>query len=349
MTKKCLVLVTVIAVVVALFSFVTVPASAATLAEVKNDYASYTDGDMGQLSLAKTFAGIESADHVRIKYAWGKGYLCPTGGGEVAQIVYKLDTNGKTTASLNLKMKAHFASRAGYSPDWKEAPVCNVEVSTDGKAYVRATSFAGERVKKTQYTDDQAFRNLPVKEYTANLTSAVKTKNSAAIYVRVSWNVFDYPLYSSIHSIELVAADAGGSSSSGTTSSKPTQSTSKPSSGTTSKTSSTTGTASQPSSQISVSDFNGNSNTQTGGDVTSVPTESQVVSQVEQTENTDSQVNSQQDEKPQEDIVVGADTGNNTDSPAIPGWIWGIVGVLGAAVVVLVLNAVGVLSFKKKQ
>ena len=113
MIKKGATLVSVLALLFTMLTFSAFSASAATVVSVKHDFAGYTDGDTGALSLVKIFKGLESADHARIKYAFGKGYLCPDGGGVTCSLVYKLETGGKKLSSLDMTVKAHFVSRAG--------------------------------------------------------------------------------------------------------------------------------------------------------------------------------------------------------------------------------------------
>ena len=96
MIKKGATLVSVLALLFTMLTFAAFSASAATVVSVKHDFAGYTDGDTGALSLVKIFKGLESADHARIKYAFGKGYLCPDGGGVTCSLVYKLETGGKS-------------------------------------------------------------------------------------------------------------------------------------------------------------------------------------------------------------------------------------------------------------
>ncbi len=208
MIKKGATLVSVLALLFTMLTFAAFSASAATVVSVKHDFAGYTDGDTGALSLVKIFKGLESADHARIKYAFGKGYLCPDGGGVTCSLVYKLETGGKKLSSLDMTVKAHFVSRAGYNPDWTQTPQATVEVSTDGAAYTKVATWEGERVEKADYPADTDYSKLTPKTYTANLLSAAGS--ASTVYVRLSWNVYDFPLYSSVHSVEIVGNDGSG-------------------------------------------------------------------------------------------------------------------------------------------
>lgn len=192
-----------------LFSLMAVtalPAAAARSISIKSDFAGYTDGDVGPLSLAKIFK-LESADHARIKYSFGKGYLCPDGGGVTTSIVYKIELQeGETLSALDMTVKAHFASRAEYSDDWTEAPKGVVSVSSDGTAYTDVTTFEGELLDKSLGQND--FSTLTPKTYTADLKDAAGS--ASTIYVKLSWVVYDYPMYSSIHSVEFSGSTTGG-------------------------------------------------------------------------------------------------------------------------------------------
>ena len=149
MFKKCASLVCMLALVLSAL-LVPLSVSAAQTISIEDDFISYKDGDIGKLSMAKEFA-MESGEHVRIKYAFGKGYCCPDGGGVTASIVYKVDANGGTFDSLNLTVKAHFASRDGYNADWTSTPKACVLVSTNGTSYDEVAVWDGERVSKTDY------------------------------------------------------------------------------------------------------------------------------------------------------------------------------------------------------
>ena len=167
--------------------------SAAQAISIEDDFISFTDGDTGILTMSKLFK-IESGENVRIKYAFGKGYCCPDGGGKTAALVYKVDANGGNIDSLAITVKGHFNSREGYSEDWKNAPKAYVEVSTDNVKFSKAATWKGEFVDSSLEQND--YKDLPVKTYNADLKSAIG--NASVVYVRLSWEVYDYPLYSSV-------------------------------------------------------------------------------------------------------------------------------------------------------
>ena len=207
MFKKCASLVSVLALLLSVLLLVPTSVSAAQTLTIEDDFISYVDGDIGKLSMAKYFA-MESGEDVRIKYAFGKGYCCPTGGGVTASIVYKVDANGGTFDSLNLTVKGHFASRDGYNADWTSTPHAIVSVSADGTKFEEAAIWDGERVSKADYPYDTDYKNLPVKTYTADLKEAAG--NNSVLYIKLSWNVFDFPLYSSVHNVKIEGNVSGG-------------------------------------------------------------------------------------------------------------------------------------------
>ena len=207
MFKKTASLVSVLALILSVFLLIPTSVSAAQTLTIEDNFISWVDGDIGKLSLAKYFS-IESGENVRIKYAFGKGYCCPTGGGVTASIVYKVDANGGTFDSLNLTVKGHFASRDGYNADWTQTPRAVVEVSADGVKYEEAAIWDGERVDKGTYATDNDYKNLPVKTYNADLKAAAGS--NSVVYVKLSWNVYDFPLYSSVHNVKIEGNVSGG-------------------------------------------------------------------------------------------------------------------------------------------
>ena len=206
MLKRKWSLVVMVLMLFSLLAAAALPTAAARSISIKSDFAGYTDGDVGPLSLAKIFK-LESADHARIKYSFGKGYLCPDGGGATASIVYKIELQeGETLSALDMTVKAHFASRAEYNPEWTQSPKGVVSVSSDGTAYTDVATFEGEMLDKSLGQND--FSTLTPKTYTADLKDAAGS--ASTIYVKLSWAVYDYPMYSSVHSVEFSGSTAGG-------------------------------------------------------------------------------------------------------------------------------------------
>ena len=181
--------------------------SAAQTLTIEDDFASCETDTIE--ALMRRLYKLESGENVRIKYSFGKGYCCPTGGGVKASLIYKVDANGGTFDSLNITVKGHFASRDGYNKDWTKTPSGTVEVSFDGTTFYKVQTWEGERVDMGTYPTDNSFKELPVKTYTADLTSAAG--DDSVVYVRLSWDVYDYPMYSSVHNVKIEGTVSGGS------------------------------------------------------------------------------------------------------------------------------------------
>ncbi|MBQ8684105.1 MAG: hypothetical protein IJ518_06300 [Clostridia bacterium] len=181
--------------------------SAAQTLVIEDDFAS-CDTDT-PASLLKRLYNLESGENVRIKYSFGKGYCCADGGGKTASLVYKVDAKGGKFDSLGITVKGHFASRDGYNPDWTKTPSGTVEVSFDGTTFYKVKTWEGERVDMATYGDANAYKDLPVKTYTADLTSAAG--DDSVVYVRLAWDVFDVPMFSSVLNVKIEGNVTGGS------------------------------------------------------------------------------------------------------------------------------------------
>ncbi len=313
MFKKCASLASVLALLLSVLLLVPTSVSAAQALTIEDDFISYTDGDIGKLSMAKYFA-MESGDHVRIKYAFGKGYCCPDGGGVTSSIVYKVDANGGTFDSLNITVKAHFASREGYNADWTSTPHAIVSVSTDGTKYEEAAIWDGERVSKTDYPNDTDYKNLPVKTYNADLKAAAGS--NSVLYVKLSWNVFDFPLYSSVHNVKIEGTVSGGAGISQATTTTTTAAT----------TTTTTTTAAAPTEATTTAPSAGDTTTASSADAgtTTAPTSGDVAGTTT---------------APSEDNDANTGNDDGGDGNGAP------IGLIVGIVVVLILVAGGAIVF----
>ena len=180
--------------------------SAAEPFVIEDDFISAGE-DCGALSMAKLYK-LDSGENVRIKYAFGKGYCCPDGGGKTASLVYKVDADGGKFEALTITVKGHIASREGYNEGWTEAPSATVEVSADGNAYTKVATWKGDQLDMAQYPENNDFKNLSAKTYNADLKAAAGS--ASVVYVRLSWSVYDYPMYSSVHNVKLEGRVNGG-------------------------------------------------------------------------------------------------------------------------------------------
>ncbi|MCQ2449891.1 MAG: hypothetical protein MJ132_06870 [Clostridia bacterium] len=264
-----------------------------------------------------------------------------------------------------------------------DASIPYEDLPIDG--WIDVKQWDAEQISKNQYPIDTAsFSEIEKQEYTADLTDVMP--ESKEMYIMVSFMVWDYPAYLSIDSVNITSIsrtsriveeptqedidnkddpqdpaiddeDSEDGDSADTDITEPSENETKPSPD-------TPATPSKPTTQNSGS---GNGNTQTGGNTNQAevfvpstdyyPAENQVEStentdvQLEQTDNTNNQAELQPNEsnEKKELVTVRVATRHNGNSSYVPGWMWALIGVLGVAFIVLVLNAVGFIDFGKKR
>ena len=208
--KKHLSLAVVLGLLCSLLLIIPFSASANGSILIEDDFAAQ-QSDVAAANMKSTFPNLESADKARIKFSFGKGYLCPGGGGQEASIVYKVTVPaGQSLTALNLTVSGHFASRAGYNAEWNDPAYGKVAVSSNGTDYTEVKTWNGDVLNKADYAKDTDFSKLADKAYTADLLTAAG--DAAAVYVKISWAVYDYPLYSSIHKVSITGATQGAAS-----------------------------------------------------------------------------------------------------------------------------------------
>ena len=149
--KKHLSLAVVLGLLCSLLLIIPFSASANGSILIEDDFAAQ-QSDVAAANMKSTFPNLESADKARIKFSFGKGYLCPGGGGQEASIVYKVTVPaGQSLTALNLTVSGHFASRAGYNAEWNDPAYGKVAVSSNGTDYTEVKTWNGDVLNKADY------------------------------------------------------------------------------------------------------------------------------------------------------------------------------------------------------
>ncbi len=138
-------------------------------------------------------------------------HLCSSGASStLSYVTYQVDApEGETITALDIVATGHISTRLGVK--YNTMPYAKVFVAdaTSGLAnaeWQEMTTWEGSEVSVDTYPADTDYYKIPDQDYTADLTAAAA--GLTAVYVKVAFNVWDYPGYVSFHNIAINAKSA---------------------------------------------------------------------------------------------------------------------------------------------
>ncbi len=205
--KKLTSVLLVVALLCSLFAIGSVTASADTHTVVGNNFAAVEHPGVTMGNMVSTFADMVDSSNARVLSQYGR-HLCPQGASSTLSYVTYLVAipEGEKITALNVTATGHIASR--YGVKYEKIPQGKVYVAdaADGLAdasWTEILTWEGTELSEDDYPADTDFRNVPDQDYKADLTPVAQGMGS--VYVKIAFNVWDFPAYTSFHNISIDA------------------------------------------------------------------------------------------------------------------------------------------------
>ncbi len=204
-------LVLIICMLCATLSSATVSAVAETKTTVSDNFSAVAHPGITADKMVSTFENIVAANKARV-YSNNGRHLCSTGAGE-SYVVYKISVpSDEQITTLNVLAVGHIASRTDAGKGWSTVPDGHVYTAPVSENPANAnwtlqSTWEGDELSVADYPADSSFTQVPDREYTAQITPP---SGYSELLVKISWSVWDYPVYSAFHSISITASSAAG-------------------------------------------------------------------------------------------------------------------------------------------